>query len=719
MDAVNGNMSRDPYFCDTSAGDYSIDSLSPCAPYHPDNDCDHLIGALPPGCAVLADSDGDFVPDGLDNCPSTANHDQNDYDSDGVGDVCDNCPATPNLDQSNTDGDALGDACDPGEVLFSTDRQCGGAPLTVNFTDESVPLRPISSWFWDFGDNESSTEQNPQHQYQASGVYTVQLFITDDQGNLDSLIVDDCVAVLDSIVADFIALPASGAPPLTVAFDPNLDGIANTFFWDFGDGQTSTEENPIHVYNTVGRYSVRLKVGLSMDECAFEDSVIKQDYVAVKDLRAYFQGSPRAGVDPLTVQFSDLSSGSPVQWRWDFGDGGSSTFQNPSHQYTLPGVYDVSLWVSDGIFTDSLKRLGHVHVDTAWADLSLTISDIGARPGFPIYFFYEYQNSGTVAATNTFIRMVPPEGVTSFATYWAPELPYEWVGDTLIVDLGTVEPGEDTTVIARGILSEYTPIGEILHVKGWITTDTRDVDLDNNYYEHLVVVTGSIDPNDKKVSPDGTGPQHYLAAEQRLSYIIQFENKPEATAEAIYVRIVDTLDPDLDWSTLAIGAISHPDKCKSYFDPYSGVLSWVCDSIMLPPNNTPPEGEGYVKFSISPKADLPLETQISNTAWIRFDYNAWLQAPETGAVIRTIKPPSCCGLYTSGYTGNADCSTDGRLTLADITRLIDRIYISGIELCCDENGNVDGSLDDRLSLNDITYLIDHVYLTHVPTAPCP
>ncbi len=77
---------------------------------------------------------------------------------------------------------------------------------------------------------------------------------------------------------------------------------------------------------------------------------------------------------------------------------------------------------------------------------------------------------------------------------------------------------------------------------------------------------------------------------------------------------------------------------------------------------------------------------------------------------------SCCGLYTGGYPGNTDCSHDGKRTLADITRLIDHIYISKQDLCCQQNGDV--HFDDKRSLGDITGLIDHVYIRRNEFDPC-
>jgi hypothetical protein len=81
---------------------------------------------------------------------------------------------------------------------------------------------------------------------------------------------------------------------------------------------------------------------------------------------------------------------------------------------------------------------------------------------------------------------------------------------------------------------------------------------------------------------------------------------------------------------------------------------------------------------------------------------------------------NCCGRYTGGLTGNCNCDDQGLRNLADITKLIDRIYIvPSVPLCCEENGNTNGDPFGKMGLADITRLIDHVYLSHGETAPCP
>ena len=99
-----------------------------------DDDCD---GAIDEGC--LIDTDGDGIPDNLDNCPRTPNADQADADGDGVGDACDNCPATPNASQADSDADGHGDACDNCPAVPNPDQminpcECTRVPLAISFS---------------------------------------------------------------------------------------------------------------------------------------------------------------------------------------------------------------------------------------------------------------------------------------------------------------------------------------------------------------------------------------------------------------------------------------------------------------------------------------------------------------------------------------------------------------------------------------------------------
>ena len=84
----------------------------------------------------------------------------------------------------------------------------------------------------------------------------------------------------------------------------------------------------------------------------------------------------------------------------------------------------------------------------------------------------------------------------------------------------------------------------------------------------------------------------------------------------------------------------------------------------------------------------------------------------------TVESTTCCGLFTDGFTGNTNCDDQGLRDLADITRLIDRVYISKVELCCESSGNINGDSEGLLDLADITRLIDNVYISKAETSAC-
>lgn len=149
--------------------------------------------------------------------------------------------------------------------------------------------------------------------------------------------------------------------------------------------------------------------------------------------------------------------------------------------------------------------------------------------------------------------------------------------------------------------------------------------------EKDVEAINSMDPNDKS-GPAGFGPSGYTAGDHPFHYTIYFENVDTATASAEDIIIIDSLDKNLDWSTFTSDTSSHPITTVT-FDSTNGVLTWLFEDINLPPNKIPPEGEGWLRFSLSPKPGLPTGTQIKNRAWITFDIN---KPMATSEVLNTI-----------------------------------------------------------------------------------
>jgi PKD repeat protein len=586
---------------------------------------------------------------------------------------------------------------------FSADKRCGSVPLEVTFSDSSTGTYPKIYWHWDFGDGDTSNLQNPTHQFTNTDVFDITLIVFDSIG-ADTLTKKGYITTQDSVSADLVGLPNSGRSSLIVMFEPFLNGIANQYFWDFGDGDTSSLRNPIHTYTTQGKCDVKLKVRLELDDCSQEDSIIKEDYIIVNDLQAKFSANPASGVEPLIVQFTDSSTGNPDTWFWDFGDGNTSTQQNPQHQYDTSGVYDVFLRINNSLFADSLLKLDYIHVDSQYIDLFAEISSSMARPGFDLWFYCFWTNIGTSPSENCTLKVLPPTEITSYnilpghinsGTYSG----YTFSGDTIIIPLQTIAPSNyyGGYVAIYGNLPSTVQIGDTLVCKSWLTSSTPEHNLDNNYALYSIIVIGSWDPNDKLASPEGEGSSKTIGPNQRLAYTIQFENKAEATAEAIYIRIVDTLSKNLDWGTLALGASSHPDKCDYEFNPYTGEIIWFCDSIMLPPNVNPPEGEGYFTYSISPKKGLPDETEIANTAWIRFDYNEWLQAPMDGPILKTIKYPFIRG----------DANGDKKLSVSDVIYIINYLFKGGPVPVPIQSA--DCNCDTKVTVSDVVYLINYLF----------
>jgi len=244
---------------------------------------------------------------------------------------------------------------------FSGTPTSGTHPLTVAFSDLSSG-GPTSGWSWTFGDGATSTLQNPSHTYSAAGSYTVSM-TTSGPGGSDTLTRTAYITVAEPApIADFSGTPTSGTHPLTVVFsDLSSGGPTSGWSWTFGDGVTSTLQNPSHTYTAAGSYTV----SMTTSGPGGSDTLTRTAYITVAEPApiADFSGTPTSGTTPLTVAFSDLSGGGPVaDWSWTFGDGATSTLQNPSHTYTVAGTYDVQLTVSGPGGSDTLSRLAYVAV---------------------------------------------------------------------------------------------------------------------------------------------------------------------------------------------------------------------------------------------------------------------------------------------------------------------------------------------------------------------
>jgi len=254
---------------------------------------------------------------------------------------------------------------------FTANVTSGTTPLAVQFTDTSTGDPTTRSWA--FGDGATSTEQHPVHTYTAAGTYTVNLTVENSFG-ANYTVRSEYIIVGELPLADFDADPASGIAPLTVQFTDRSSGVINTWNWTFGDGSTSTEQHPTHEYASAGDYTVSLRIANAWGE----NTTVKIDYVHVGALPvANFTANVTAGPAPFVVRFADTSTGNPSSWSWSFGDGATSTDQNPTHIYTTAGNYTVNLTVGTSDTSTSLSRPGYITVTVKGDVTGDGIVDIG------------------------------------------------------------------------------------------------------------------------------------------------------------------------------------------------------------------------------------------------------------------------------------------------------------------------------------------------------
>jgi gliding motility-associated-like protein len=200
-------------------------------------------------------------------------------------------------------------------------------------------------------------------------------------------------------IANFTVDKIAGCSPLTVTFTSTSTGSPTTYFWAFGNGNTSTNQNPSATYVLPGTYNVALTVTNSSGT----DTKTVNSYITVyANPVAQFVASPVTGCIPLSVTFTDQTTGSSAitNWTWDFGNGNTGNTKNPINQYTVPGTFDVTLAVKDanGCENNTIKR-----------------TYITATPGFTVDFTSSTNNSCTTPATVGFNSTVSVPGTYTYS----------------------------------------------------------------------------------------------------------------------------------------------------------------------------------------------------------------------------------------------------------------------------------------------------------------
>ncbi|MFA7694156.1 MAG: PKD domain-containing protein [Methanoregula sp.] len=254
--------------------------------------------------------------------------------------------------------------------LFKSTVSSGYAPLNVQFVDASG--NSPNAWVWSFGDGSTSMLQNPTHTYTTAGSYTVTLTATNAVGS-NTISQSGYITVNAAIPSSsFTTNVTTGVKPLTVQFTDTSGNAPTGWYWTFGEGGTSTSQNPVYTFTSVGTYSV----SLGASNTAGSNTTTKSKYITVTNVAtspiASFTADIQSGTAPLSVQFTDSSTNSPTGWQWSFGDGIQNTEQNPSHIYTKSGTYSVSLMALNTGGHNTTIRPGYISVSAPAATATPT-----------------------------------------------------------------------------------------------------------------------------------------------------------------------------------------------------------------------------------------------------------------------------------------------------------------------------------------------------------
>ncbi|MDI3322250.1 PKD domain-containing protein [Pinibacter sp. MAH-24] len=245
-------------------------------------------------------------------------------------------------------------------------------PALVAFNNTSQEFGNMT-YFWDFGDGSTDTRKNPPaHTYTQVKSYTVTLVAKSDQGCVDTLVGNNQINIVNTVTSDFSYINGACSGTSTTLTNTSTPQPF-TAVWDFGDGTPSSSGtvNVAHVFANSGTFNVKLVNNFG--NCI--DSVTKPVAIVAGSSAGFFSPDTLSCKAPFDVTFTDTTKGNPNKWSWNFGDGQTSTLQNPKHTYTSSGLFPVTLSVtnSNGCSgTQTIQQYVKIAVPTASISIPVT-----------------------------------------------------------------------------------------------------------------------------------------------------------------------------------------------------------------------------------------------------------------------------------------------------------------------------------------------------------
>lgn len=354
--------------------------------------------------------------------------------------------------------------------------------LTASFNNTSIGA---TSYAWNFGDGNTSTEANPIHTYSTGGGYTVTLIATNDCGSTTFI---DNIIFVNLPIASFNSNITSGCGPLEIQFNDNSTG-ATEWNWSFPGGTpaNSTDENPIIIYNTSGIYNVSLVAS----NASGNNSSTQTSYIEVlNEATASFSSSSNA----LNAIFTNTSTNA-TSYSWDFGDGNLSSDMNPTHTYATDGTYSVTLTAINAC--GSVTTTETITITTA-AIVAFTADVLSGCAPMTVNFID--QSTGTVDSWLWEITGATPSNSTDQNPTFTFNIPGTYDVTLTVTNVSGSYPNTQTSYIAVGT----TPIADF------------DVNFSGGVYSFTNNTTGatsySWDFGDGNISSD-MNPTHAYATD--------------------------------------------------------------------------------------------------------------------------------------------------------------------------------------------------------------
>lgn len=335
----------------------------------------------------------------------------------------------------------------------------GAAKTSIN-VGENVQLNDSSKntpnkWYWNFGDDSTSVQQNPIHAYSNTGTYTVTLIASNNFGS-DTTMIEKYIIVSKAgtaPVADFIASSTNITVNNTIQFTDKSTNLPTSWSWNFGDGSALvTTKNPTHSFSAAGNYTVTLTAANSTG------SHTKTQTITVKATGsapiASFTATPTITTVGTNVTFTDNSSNTPTEWLWEFGDGTTSTLRNPTHAYSSANTYTVTLTVTNSFGNNSITKSSYIRVGKA---------PVAAYIGSPTTINTGEHVQFTNQATNSPTSFLWSFGDGSNSTEQNPNHTYNSAGIytvklTVTNDFGTNAKTNTKYIIANGTGAAITDV---------------------------------------------------------------------------------------------------------------------------------------------------------------------------------------------------------------------------------------------------------------------